>query len=324
MSTSKSFWQRLGMQDWFLSGTPASGEGPTAARDITPDEVYQYVLQKFDESVRHLSFADRVIFYHEYIICFNEEDYRSFTTGRAGLFGHIAHEAVKAFSQRLETHRNGGKIVVPSSNKWVFRFVSHPDYAPGDKGFIGKLLPDTSATAPPKTTENLRVTYIPRATGIAQTQDVSEHVLQSFHYYSEGYYELPYEGPTLAGAPGPVGGSGGKALARLETVVPDKAYAGKKMEFLIEEDDITISGSEAPSSSATVFRIPSDWVDTPHLRIRYRDGERKFYLASFGEKTVVNEVEVPRCGTTDPQWTELPMNSNIVLNGIVGINIFKA
>lgn len=322
MSTQKSFWQRIGLQDWFLKGTPRT-ESEAAAKSITPDEVYQYVLQKFDESVKSLSFADRVVFYHEYIICFNEEDYRAFTADKAGLFGLIAHEAVKAFGDKLEALRNAGKIVVPSSNKWVFRFVSHPDYARGDKGFIGKLLPDASAAAP-KSNDNLRVTYIPRATGIAQTQDIAEQVLQGFNYYSEGYYELPYEDRRGSGGQPWSGSGGSKALARLETVLPDKAYAGKKLEFLIQEGDITVSGSDAPDGNAFIFRIPSDWVDTPHLRIRYGSGDGKFYLASLGEKTVVNEVEVPRSTAADPRWTELPMNSNIVLNGIVGINIFKA
>jgi hypothetical protein len=317
MSDQKSFWQRVGLQDWFLKN-PASRK-PEAAAALTPDEVYHYLLQKFEESVRQLSFADRIVFYHEYIICFNEEDYRDFMASKAGLFGLIVHEAVREFGEILERYRKQGKTVVPSGNKWVFRFVTHPDYARGDKGFIGKLLPEASA----QKDDNLRVTYIPRATGIAQTQDINEQILQGFHYYSEGYYELPYK--DHQGDQGGARNEHGQTIkARLETVLPDRAYAGKKMEYLITEDDITVSGSEATPGSQAVFRIPSDWVNTPHLRIRYSGQDRKFYLASFGEKTVVNEQEVPLSDPQNPQWTELPLNSNIVLNGIVGINIFKA
>jgi hypothetical protein len=240
-------------------------------------------------------------------------------SNKAGLFGLIVHEAVKEFGERLTNFRNQGKVVVPSGNKWVFRFVSHPDYARGDKGFIGKLLPEASSMKD----DNLRVTYIPRATGIAQTQDINEQILQGFHYYTEGYYELPYKefGQDAGNGRGD-GPQGPKA--RLETVLPDKAYSGKKLEYLIMENDITVSGSEAAPGTAGVFRIPSDWVSTPHLRIRYSDQDRKFFLASFGEKTVLNEREIPVSDPANPSWTELPMNSNIVLNGIVGINIFKA
>ncbi len=317
MAEQKSFWKRIGIQDWFLKDPGAQG---AEVSGLTPEEVYRYILHKFEESAKSLSFADRVVFYHEYIICFNEEDYRQFMENKAGLFGLIAHEAVKEFGTMLERYRNAGKTVVPSANKWVFRFVSHPDYGRGDMGFIGKLLPDASVA---RQSDNLRVTFIPRATGIAQTQDVNEQILQAFNYYSDGYYELPYI-DARGGMNGSIGGNQQGACARLETVVPDKAYAGKKMEYLITEDEITVSGSEAGQGTASVFRIPSEWVNTPHLRICYDARSGKFNLASFGEKTVLNERELARSTPERPEWTELPLNSNIVLNGIVGINIFKA
>jgi hypothetical protein len=316
MSEQKSFWQRVGLQDWFLKN-PASRQEETIAV-LTPEEVYHYVLEKFNESIKQLSFADRIVFYHEYIICFNEEDYRNFMANKAGLFGLIAHEAVKEFVTILERYRKEGKIVVPSANKWVFRFVSHPDYGRGDKGFIGKLLPDASM----QQDENLRVTYIPRQTGIAETRDINEELLKGFNHYTEGYYELPYVNNRAEGAAW--SGAGKKAVARLETVLPDKAYSGKKMEYLITDNDITVAGNDAKPGDASVFRIPSDWVNTPHLRIRYDEREAKFYLASFGEKTMLNEREVMPSDPRNPSWTELPLNSNIMLNGIVGINIFKA
>ena len=50
---------------------------------------------------------------------------------------------------------------------------------------------------------------------------------------------------------------------------------------------------------------------------------RKFFLASFGEKTIVNENEIKNSYKDAPLWTDLPVNPRIVLNGIVSINIFK-
>ena len=69
--------------------------------------------------------------------------------------------------------------------------------------------------------------------------------------------------------------------------------------------------------------MPSDWVNTPHLRIRLNKADGKFYMASFGERTLINEQEVIRSDVNSPQWVELPFNSKILLNGIIGINIFK-
>src|SRR4051794_31770 len=126
MEEKPSFWQRIGIQDWFLS---SNGTGPsTKAQPLTPDTVYKYIIDKFKESIAELSFAERVVFYHEYIICLNTEDYRAFMDNRNGLFGLIAQESVKKFYELLSDYAVAGKSVEPSSNKWVFRFVAHPDY----------------------------------------------------------------------------------------------------------------------------------------------------------------------------------------------------
>lgn len=309
---SKSFWQRIGFHDWFLSGgEPAAG----APKSLTPDDVYHYIVEKFTESVRELSFAQRVVFYHEYIIAFNTEDYRSFIENRKGLFGLIVQESVRKFYELLSGFRQGGKTVEPSASKWVFRFVSHPDYGPGDLGFIGKLLPGASQKE-----ENLRVTFIPRQTGIAQTADVSEEILRGFTFYSEGYYEVPYLESLKAGS----GAAGGSLLARFEAILPDKAYAGKKLEYLMRDEEIVVSGKDDPREASNLFRLPSEWIDTPHLRIRYDRGEDQFYVASFGEKTVLNEKEIRRSDPKNPAWQQLPLNSRLVLNGIVGINLYKS
>src|SRR5215469_4077270 len=157
MEQKVSLWKRLGIQDWFLTSEQTSASKKQS--NLTPDDVYNYVVSKFNESIRELSFADRVVFYHEYIISFNPADYTSFINNRQGLFGLIVNETVKKFYETLKQYRAAGKTVKPSSSKWVFRLVSHPDYEPGDIGFIGKLLPGSSQKE-----SNLKVTFILRQT----------------------------------------------------------------------------------------------------------------------------------------------------------------
>ncbi|GAA3960242.1 hypothetical protein [Mucilaginibacter dorajii] len=317
MESKSTFWQKIGLQDWFLPNGKAAAVAAVQNKSLTPDDVYMYIIEKFKESIAQLSFADRVVFYHEYIISFNEEDYQEFINNRSGLFGIIVHESVKKFYELLSEHQEFGKKVEPSSSKWVFRLVSHPDYKKGDKGFIGKLMPGSN-----KKEENLRVTFIPRHTGVAQTLDISNDILKGFTYYSEGYYELPYSNELHYNEKDVVR-PGQQVLARLDTIMPDKQFVGRKVEFLVKNDDIVVSGNEETREDASVFKIPSDWVNTPHLRIRLNKADGKFYLASFGELTMINEQEVTRSDVNSPQWVELPFNSKILLNGIIGINIFK-
>ncbi|WP_276090029.1 hypothetical protein [Pedobacter sp. JY14-1] len=334
MTTKPSFWQRIGIQDWFLTneGTSSSGK----PKQLKPDTVYRYIVDGFKKSLEELSFAQRVVFYHEFIICLNGDDYREFMDHKKGILGLIAHETVKNFYTILNREIKNGKQVEPASNKWVFRFVSHPDYRPGDIGFIGKLLPDSHQKE-----ENLRVTFIPRQTGMAQTFDINNDILKDFIYYSDGYYEIPFQDDQLVPPPAPPEAApvqtettaGAKkttaaqqsaVLARFETTIPDKAYAGKKLEFVMKYEQITISGDEEERNAPDIFRIPSEWVNTPHLKVRYDRQEDKFYLASFGEKTILNEVLMERSDINGPKWAELPLNSRIILNGIIGMNIFKS
>ncbi|WP_442592100.1 hypothetical protein ACSBL2_12840 [Pedobacter sp. AW31-3R] len=322
MAEKPTFWKRTGLQDWFLPAEKQQAK--QVAKSLTPDEVYKYIIEKFKESIGQLSFANRIVFYHEYIICFNEEDYKEFLSQKQGLFGIIVHESVNQFYQILAAYKKEGKTVEPSGSKWVFRLASHPEYERGDKGFIGKLLPEATQKE-----ENLRVTFIPRQTGIAETLDVNQEILGGFTYYSEGYYELPYqndltEALSAAGDTKPAAQRADKIYARLETIMPDQNFRGKKLEYLMKNEEIVVSGNEEQRKEPHVFTIPSDWVNTPHLSIRYNTSDSKFYLASYGEKTIVNEKEVTRSEINAPQWVELPFNSRILLNGIIGVNIFKA
>jgi hypothetical protein len=276
MESKPNFWQRIGIQDWFL--TNESKETLNLAPALTPDTIYQYIVDKFQESISELSFAGRVVFYHEFIISFNSDDYKEFNENKHGIIGLIVQETVKRFYEILREYRAAGKTVVPSGSKWVFRIVSHPDYARGDKGFIGKLLPDSDK----QKEENLRVTFIPRQTGIAQTFDVNQDVLKGFTYYSDGYFELPYEDELEYDVKDNTK-PGQAVIARLETIVPDPKFAGKKVEYLMKHEEIIVTGSEDSRDEDDVFKIPSDWVNVPHLYIRYNKADGKFYLASFGE-----------------------------------------
>ncbi|GAB3908464.1 hypothetical protein [Mucilaginibacter boryungensis] len=316
MEPKTSIWQRMGIQDWFLTSENTSKS--KKQQTLTPDDVYNYVIDKFNDSIRQLSFAERIVFYHEYIISFNPDDYQEFMNNKQGIFGLIVNETVKKFYEQLKQYRAAGKTVVPSSSKWVFRIVSHPDYQRGDIGFIGKLLPGST-----KKEENLRVTFIPRQTGIAQTFDVSQDVLKGFNYYSEGYYELPYIDDLDYDEDAPADNRK-KSFARFETILPEKQFAGKKVEYLMQDDEIIVSGDEEEREDSNIFKIPTEWVNTPHLHIRYNKSDGKFYLASFGERTILNENEVQRSDVNSPSWVELPVNSKILLNGIIGVNIFKS
>lgn len=312
-----TIWHKLGLHDWFLKKENHKGDNKII--QITPNDVFTYIVQKFRDSINQLSFGNRIVFFHEYIISFSVDDYNDFVMSKKGIFGLIVHESIKQFYSDLNAFKTNGKLVEPSSAKWIFRFMSHPDFKKGDMSFIGKLNPGQLL----QKEENLNVTFIPRQTGVAESFDVNYDLLKDFTFYSDGYYEVPFRNDFCIGV-NETTVSSSTILARLETIIPDKAYAGKKLEYLMKNDEIFVTGNESYNCGGVdVFRIPSDWVDTPHLKIRYSKNESKFFITSFGTKTMLNEVEMLPSSTENIHWTELPVNSRIVINGIVGINIFR-
>ena len=77
----------------------------------------------------------------------------------------------------------------------------------------------------------------------------------------------------------------------------------------MKDEEIIVTGKEELRDDGNIFKIPSDWVNTPHLRIRFNKGDGKFYVASFGEKTLLNEKEIAASDVNNVSWTELPLNS---------------
>ena len=252
MKSKASFWQRVGLHDWFLKKDAESITNQKLL--LTPNDVFHYILEKFDESIQQLSFSNRVVFYHEYIICFNPEDYKEFMENKKGIFGLIVQESVTKFYELLQAYRAKGKLVQPSSSKWVFRFASNPDYTRGDKSFIGKLLPGSIQ----QKEENLRVTFIPRQTGIAQTFDINPE-FTGIYFYSDSYYEVPYREDLDSQAKDISQKPSASGKARLETIIPEKEYAGRKLEYFMKDEDIIVSGKEetreSPGSISHSYRM---------------------------------------------------------------------
>jgi hypothetical protein len=91
----------------------------------------------------------------------------------------------------------------------------------------------------------------------------------------------------------------------------------------MKDEEMLVSGSEETREASHIFRIPSEWVNTPHLRIRYNRA-RKILRGFFWRKNHPERKNNSRSDAANPAWTELPLNSKLMLNGIVGINIFKA
>ena len=61
MKSKTNFWQRIGLHDWFLKKETV--ETAQHAITLTANDVYKYTIEKFNESIKELSFANRIVFF---------------------------------------------------------------------------------------------------------------------------------------------------------------------------------------------------------------------------------------------------------------------
>jgi hypothetical protein len=91
MASTPNFWQRIGIQDWFLTNESTE---KAKAKALTPDTVYSYIVEKFERLDQRPFLCRPGGFYHEFIISFNADDYKEFVADKQGIFGLIVQETV--------------------------------------------------------------------------------------------------------------------------------------------------------------------------------------------------------------------------------------
>lgn len=100
-----------------------------------------------------------------------------------------------------------------------------------------------------------------------------------------------------------------------------KVNGQKTDKYVMATDHLQITGPNATSSSGGVeiLKIDDDSIMNPHLNIRYDAPNKRFLISAVGD-TKLNDRILER---NPDNWSELPHNSNILLNGDIQINFIK-
>ena len=100
-----------------------------------------------------------------------------------------------------------------------------------------------------------------------------------------------------------------------------KVNGQKTDKYVIATDHLQITGPNATASSdgVEILKIDDDSIMNPHLNIRFDAPNRRFLISAVGD-TKVNDRILER---NPDNWSELPNNSNILLNGDIQINFTK-
>ena len=114
-------------------------------------------------------------------------------------------------------------------------------------------------------------------------------------------------------------------MLQLEINIPKKLSADSLKNITIKSTNL----NDIEEKTIATVSIQQLKTPTKIFRERYWDQPDQFimsqdeYYGYFPSDVYKNENEVQHSEQHAPVWTELPMNSRIVLNGIVSINLFK-
>ena len=94
---------------------------------------------------------------------------------------------------------------------------------------------------------------------------------------------------------------------------------GQKIDkYVITSERLQITGPSATTSTdgAELLKIDNDSIMNPHLNIRYDAPNKRFLISAVGD-TTLNQKKLER---NPNNWSELPNNSTILLNGDIQLN----
>ena len=116
--------------------------------------------------------------------------------------------------------------------------------------------------------------------------------------------------------------SSAKATGELQIFESSFMVNGQKTDkYVINSENLQVTGPSATSGTngTEILKIDDDSIMNPHFNIRY-DAQNNRYLISAVGDTKLNDKILER---NPDNWSELPNNSTILLNGDIQINFLK-
>jgi hypothetical protein len=238
-------------------------------------------------------------------------------------FAPIVNEAVKGFYKRITNLKGSYAEVTPVSTVWRFKFgpasaFNNEVIGINDIRVIGMPTGNRHNYNESIQGDAQKVTMRVKLTNAFDKMDLNPQVFRNINFLESGTFEIRYSNELkLGGATtiqsAPVTESG---IARIDYYIANKGQGGK---YTMKDTEIVIARREAENLvHPNYLLIDSEAVSNPHARIRYVENLRKFQIASFSNnETRVNELVISKSELGNPVWTDLPDNSQILLNTMV-------
>jgi hypothetical protein len=309
----------MGFWDKLKKGLlPENDTVATRAGEVTNNQILNELLYCFDTSCENLSVGETLLFNMNFMIILSPETYDA----RMQSFAPIVNEAVKGFYKRISNLKGNYAEVTPVSTVWRFKFGPASSFnneviGTNDIRVIGMPTGYRQNYAESVHGDAQKVTMRVKLTNAFDKMDLNPMVFRNINFLESGTFEVRYSNELK------IGGSTvtqpaitESGIARIDYYIANKAQGGK---YTMKDTEIVIARKEAENLvHPNYLLIDSEAVSNPHARIRYVENTRKFQIASFSNnETRVNEATISKSELGNPTWTDLPDNSQILLNTMV-------
>lgn len=310
------FWKKV------KEGLLPSNEAPVrSSKEVTNNQILNELFYCFDKSCDNLSVGESLVFNMNYLVILHPETYDA----RLQSFAPIVSEAVKGFYKRITNLKGKLTEVMPVSTVWRFKFGPASSFNNREIGLNDILvigmptgLKHNSSFNESSQGDLQKVTMRVNLTNAFDKMDLNPQVFRHINFLESGTFEVRFSpdlklGGTSVTPQQPVTENG---IARIDYYIANKGLGGK---YTMKDTEIVIARKEAANLvHPNYLLIDSEAVSNPHARIRYVENTKKFQIASFSNnETRVNEAAISKSELGNPTWSDLPDNSQILLNTMV-------
>jgi hypothetical protein len=293
--------------------------------EVTNNSILRELVACFDDSCRKQSVGKSLLFNMHFLVILHPDTYEA----RFQSFAPIVNEAVKEFYSRIAQLQSRYEEIIPVSSVWHLKFgpasfFNNENIGVNDIKVIGVLTGfrnNTGDSGP--VGAGTKVTMRVKATNAYDKMDINPQVFRHIDFLENGSFAIRFS-PELkmVAATGPQSPIADNGLASIEYYIGNLGESGK---YTMRDKEIVIARKEESNANfPNYLLIESKGVSNPHARIKYNDTEKKFQIASFSStETRVNEIVLNKSELDNPRWSDLPDNSQVLLNTMITLQFRK-
>jgi hypothetical protein len=294
--------------------------------EVSNNSILNELISCFDDSCQKQSVGRSLLFNMHFLVILHPDTYDA----RVQSFAPIVNEAVKAFYIRLAQQKIKYDELIPVSSVWHFKFgpasmFNNESIRVKEVKVIGVLtgLKHHSTGGNDFAASATKITMRVKATNAYDKMDINPQVFKHINFLESGTFEIKYSSDlNLSATPVQQQSFIETGIATIDYYVGNTGMAGK---YIMKDKEIVVARNDTNNAAySNYLLIESAGVSNPHARIKYNESEKKFQISSFSSnETRVNEILINKSELDNPRWSDLPDNSQILLNMMITLQFKK-